>query len=142
VNTPTGIFHIVSHNGLALDVISEFVAKEASPLKALKLNRCSFQKWRIEPREMQDVFAIRWDGAQPRVLRPDGNRAGSKVPVLTALPGDREQENWILRSEPRSGTYAILHQPSGLALTLNGDGPEVILDSWRDAEDQRWQLIP
>jgi len=138
--TPSGTYHIVSHNGLALDIVSESVAKESYPLKALKLNRCAFQKWRIERRDLPDVFAIRWDGAQPRVLQPEGD-VKPKARVLTALPGHREQEHWILRSEPRTGIYAIVHQSSGLALTLSDEDSSVILDQWKDEERQHWLLI-
>ena len=141
MSTPSGTYHIVSLNGLALDVISEFIAKESSPLKALKLNRCAFQKWRIELRDLPEVFAISWDGPQPRVLRPEGDKTVARVPVLTALPGDRVQEHWIIRQDLRTGIYAIVHQPSGLALTLHGEGPDVILDEWKDREAQRWELI-
>jgi len=141
VSTPSGTYHIVSTNGLALDVVSESVAKESYPLKALKLNRCAFQKWRIEPRDMHEIFAIRWDGAQPRVLQPDGQGAKPKAEVFSALPEYRDQEQWIMRKDPRSGSYAIVHQRSGLALTLSGEGPTVILDEWKDEERQHWQLI-
>jgi hypothetical protein len=131
----------VSFNGLALDVISESVAKESYPLEALKLNRCAFQKWRIEPRDSMEVFTIRWDGAQPRVLQPDGEGAKPRARVFSALPGHREQEQWVLRRDARLGTYAIVHQRSGLVLTLHGEGPGVILDEWKDEDHQRWQLI-
>ena len=141
VSTPSGIYHIVAFNDLALDIVSESVAKESYPLKALKLNRCAYQKWRIEPRDSHEVFAIRWDGAQPRLLQAEGDGVKPKAQVFTALPGNRGQEHWILRQEPRSGSYAIVHQPSGLALTLQGEGPEVILERWQDDERQRWQLI-
>jgi len=77
---------------------------------------------------MHEIFAIRWDGAQPRVLQPDGQGAKPKAEVFSALPENRDQEQWIMRKDPRSGSYAIVHQRSGLALTLNGEGPTVILD--------------
>jgi len=141
VSTPSGTYHIVSFNDLALDVVSESVAKESYPLMALKLNRCAYQKWRIEPRDAHEVFAIRWDGPQPRVLQPDGEGAKPKALVFSALSDNREQEHWILRKDARSGCYAIVHQPSGLALTLQGHGPAVILDLWQDEERQRWQLL-
>jgi hypothetical protein len=87
------------------------------------------------------VFAIRWDGAQPRVLQPEGKGAKPKAQVFTALPEHPEQEQWILRKDVRSDTYAIVHQSSSLALTLSGEGPAVILDVWNDSDDQRWQLL-
>ena len=141
VSTPSGTYHIVALNGLALDVISESVAKESYPLRALKLNRCAYQKWRIEPRDFRDVYAIRWAGAQPRVLQPDGQGAKPNAQVFTALSEDQDQEHWLLRKEERGGSYAIIHRASGLALSLREDGPAVILDDWKDEDRQHWQLI-
>jgi hydrogenase maturation factor len=142
VSIPSGTYHIVSLSGLALDIISESVAKDSYPLKALKLNRCAFQKWQIEPRDIDDVFAIRWDGAQPRVIRPDGSEVRPGIPVLTALPARRDQEHWLLKKEARTGHFAIVHQPSGYALSLREKDPsEVILDEWLEEPRQYWQLL-
>jgi hypothetical protein len=74
-------------------------------------------------------------------LRPGSDKVEAGVPVLTTLPDNRVQEHWIIRRDLRTGIYAIVHQPSALALTLHGEGPDVILDEWKDREAQRWELI-